>query len=96
MFLKVVIPRLMMWQWFLLTIFLPSFSNGSTTDDHAIHLIGYKEADDGWWFLIKDSASGSRNGKHAGYYFYHEDYVKLKMMSFTIHKDAVADLLKRF
>ena len=72
------------------------FSNGATTDDHAIHLIGYKEADDGWWFLIKDSASGSRNGKHAGYYFYHEDYVKLKMMSFTTHKDAVKDLLKKF
>ena len=71
------------------------FSNGSTTDDHAIHLIGYKEKDDNFWFLIKDSGSGSRNGKNKGYYFYHEDYIKLKMMTFTVHKDAVKNLLKK-
>ena len=76
------------------------FSNGTTTDDHAIHLIGYKiDENDNWWFLIKDSGSGSRNGNFPGYYFYHEDFVKLKMMTFTIHKDAVKetlDKIKRF
>ena len=72
------------------------FSNGTTTDDHAIHLIGYKvDENDDWWFLIKDSGSGSRNGRFPGYYFYHEDYVKLKMMTFTIHKDAVKEILNR-
>ena len=72
------------------------FSNGTTTDDHAIHLIGYKvDENDDWWFLIKDSGSGSRNGRFPGYYFYHEDYVKLKMMTFTIHKDAVKKILNR-
>ena len=72
------------------------FSNGSTTDDHAIHLIGYKiDKNNEWWFLIKDSGSGSRNGKNPGYYFYHEDYIKLKMMTFTIHKDAVVETLKK-
>jgi len=73
------------------------FSNGTTTDDHAIHLIGYKIDENGdWWFLIKDSGSGSRNGNFPGYYFYHEDFVKLKMMTFTIHKDAVKETLKKF
>ena len=72
------------------------FSNGTTTDDHAIHLIGYKvDENDDWWFLIKDSGSGSRNGRFPGYYFYHEDYVKLKMMTFTIHKDAAKEILDR-
>lgn len=71
------------------------FSNGSTTDDHAIHLIGYLEEGDDFWFLIKDSGSGARNGKNEGYYFYHEDYVKLKMMNVTVHKDAVRDVLKQ-
>ncbi len=65
------------------------FNNGATTDDHAIHLIGYKESEDGWWFLIKDSGSGARNGKNKGYYFYHEDYIKLKMMTITLHKNGV-------
>jgi bleomycin hydrolase len=31
-----------------------------------------------------------------GYYFFHEDYIKLKMMDFTIHKDAVKDILEKF
>ncbi len=72
------------------------FSNGSTTDDHAIHIIGYKEQGKVFWFLVKDSGSGSRNGRNKGYYFYHEDYVKLKIMTFTVHKDMAADILKKF
>jgi bleomycin hydrolase len=73
------------------------FSNYTTGDDHGIHLVGYKVDPSGkMWFLIKDSGSGSFNGKNKGYYFYHEDFVKLKMLSFTIHKDAVKDILKEF
>lgn len=73
------------------------FSNGTTTDDHGIHLVGWCEKSNGMWFLIKDSGSGSRNNpQNPGYYYYHEDFVKLKMMTFTIHKDAVADVLAKF
>lgn len=73
------------------------FSNGTTTDDHGNHLIGWCEKPNGMWFLIKDSNSSSRNNpQNPGYYYYHEDYVKLKMMSFTIHKDAVKDVLAKF
>ena len=70
------------------------FSNGTTGDDHGIHLVGYKEMDGKDWYLIKDSGSGSRNNTHPGYYFYHEDYVKLKMLGFMVHKDAVKGLVK--
>jgi len=70
------------------------FNNGSTTDDHAIHIVGHTKKGDVTWYLIKDSGSGSRNGKNPGYYFYHEDYIKLKIMSFTIHKDAAKKVLK--
>jgi len=79
------------------------FDNETTTDDHGMHLVGYLENynNDGKdWYLIKDSSSGSRNNdKNApefGYYFFSEDYIKLKMMGFTIHKDAVKDILKKF
>ncbi|MFZ5942228.1 MAG: C1 family peptidase [Bacteroidota bacterium] len=76
------------------------FTNQTTTDDHGIHLVGYMTKDGKDWYLIKDSGSGSRNNdpkaKEFGYYFFSEDYVKLKMMSFTVHKDAVKDLLKKF
>ena len=72
------------------------FSNGTTTDDHGIHLVGYQVKDGKDWYLIKDSGSGSRNTGEKGFYFYQEDYVKLKMMDFMIHKDAVKDLLEKF
>ena len=76
------------------------FSNKTTTDDHGMHLIGYADYKNQRWYLIKDSSSGSRNNdpnaKEFGYYFLREDFVKLKMMNFTVHKDAVKDLLKKF
>ena len=76
------------------------FSNGTTTDDHGMHLIGLYEKDGTDWYLIKDSGSGSRNNDEAspefGYYFFRGDYIRLKMMSFLVHKDAVKDLLGKF
>ncbi|HNX66059.1 MAG TPA: C1 family peptidase [Bacteroidales bacterium] len=76
------------------------FTNQTTTDDHGMHLVGYLEKDGRDWYLIKDSSSGSRNNdekaKEFGYYFFSEDYVKLKMMDFMVHKDAVKDLIKKF
>ena len=75
------------------------FSNQTTTDDHGMHLVGSTEKDGKEWFLIKDSSSGSRNNDpdapEFGYYFFSEDYVKLKMMDFTVHKDAVKDILTK-
>ncbi len=72
------------------------FSNETTTDDHGIHLIGYEELDGKTWFLIKDSGAGSRNTGDKGYYFYHEDYIKLKIMDFMVHKDMFNDYLSKF
>lgn len=77
------------------------FSNETTTDDHGMHVIGYKDFDGVTWFLLKDSGAGSRTGgkennKNFGYYFFHEDYVKLKMMAFLVHKSAIKDLMPKF
>ena len=76
------------------------FSNKTTTDDHGMHLVGMKTTKNGTWYLIKDSGSGSRDlGESSdkfGFYFFHEDYIKLKMMDFCVHKDAVKDMLKEF
>lgn len=72
------------------------FLNGSTTDDHAMHIIGYAKRSNGIWFLVKDSGSGGHNNKYApGYWFMHEDYVKLKMMTATVNKNAVKRVLEQ-
>ncbi|MBN1465507.1 peptidase C1 [candidate division KSB1 bacterium] len=65
------------------------FSNGSTTDDHGVHIVGFLEKDGQDWFLVKDSGAGAQNGPNEGYYFYHQDYIKLKMMDFTVCKEAL-------
>lgn len=69
------------------------FSNGTTSDDHGIHLVGYTEKDGQDWYLIKDSGSGSRNGKLKGYYMFHSDYIKLKILGFFVHKSAVKEII---
>lgn len=76
------------------------FNNGSTTDDHAMHLVGYKEENGKTWFLYKDSGAGSRtcgeSSPSFGYMYVSEEYVKLKMMTFTVNKNAVKSYLDKF
>ncbi len=72
------------------------FNNRTSTDDHAIHAVGYQEIGDHTWFLIKDSGGSAHRGQFKGYYLYRDDYVKLKMLVATVHKDAVSDLLAKF
>ena len=72
------------------------FANHTTADDHGIHLVGWTNVDGHDWFLIKDSARSSRWGKFEGYYFYRDDYVRLKMLTFVVRKDAVRELLAKF
>ncbi len=71
------------------------FDNGSTKDDHGVHMVGSMRLDGHDWFLIKDSNRSSRQGQFEGYYFYRDDYVKLKMLTFTVHRDAVPQILAK-
>jgi len=63
--------------------------NGTTGDDHGIHIVGYTELDGQDWYLIKDSNRSSRLGEYKGYYFWSGDYIRLKMLSYTVHKDLL-------
>ncbi len=71
------------------------FNNGTTTDDHGLHVVGFTEKNGQDWYLVKDSWSSAWNNEHPGYYFFHEDYVKLKVLGFMVHKDAVKELLAK-
>lgn len=72
------------------------FYNRTSQDDHAVHCVGLAEKGDHTWFLVKDSGAGAHRGPYQGYILYRDDYVKLKVLAFTVHKDAVADLLAKF
>lgn len=70
--------------------------NHTSEDDHGLHLVGIAQAGGHDWFLIKDSGRSARWGKLEGYYFYRDDFIRLKMLTFTVHKQAVSELLSRF
>ncbi len=70
-------------------------ANQTTGDDHGVHLVALKRLGDHDWFLVKDSGRGAQRGV-PGYYFYRDDYIRLKMLTFVAHKDAVRELLARF
>jgi bleomycin hydrolase len=69
------------------------FYNRTTTDDHCMHVIGYLEREDGWWFMIKDSSSAGFDGPHKGYLFLHEDYIRLKILSILVYKYGAKEVL---
>ncbi len=76
------------------------FYNETTTDDHGVHIVGYTTK--GWgnnkhdWYLIKDSARSGMHGEYEGYIFYRDDYVRLKMLTFMVHRDVAKDILTKF
>ncbi len=72
------------------------FVNGSSTDDHVVHCVGIKEGGPDTWFLVKDSWRTAYLGPVKGYFFFRDDYFKLKVLMIMTHKDAVADLLAKF
>ena len=72
------------------------FKNGTTADDHAVHCVGYLESGKGNWFLVKDSWENAYWGKTKGYFFYQDDYIRLKCLMFMVHKDAAKEVLGKF
>jgi bleomycin hydrolase len=68
------------------------YENGKTTDDHLQHIIGWAPADSTQsyqWFLVKDSLPSSCNSASEGYIYMREDYLKLKVLSFLVHRDIL-------
>ena len=70
------------------------FENGSTTDDHLMHILAYKNFSGHDWFLVKDSWRTAWMGSAPGYYYFHGDYIRLKALAYMVHKDAIPGLVK--
>ncbi|MBN2356697.1 peptidase C1 [candidate division KSB1 bacterium] len=72
------------------------FDNRTSRDDHGVHLVGYKRFADADWFLIKDSAASAWKGAVKGYFFFNGDYIRLKILCYTVHKDAIPEVMQKF
>jgi bleomycin hydrolase len=69
------------------------FQGGATTDDHAIHILGYRQVGGEDWFVAKDSCNTTWRDYNQGRLFLHSSYVKLKVLAFMVHRDAVRSLV---
>jgi bleomycin hydrolase len=68
------------------------FISGATTDDHLMHIVAYQRFGMEDWFLAKDSWRTAWEGPNHGYFFLHESYVKLKVLAYLVHRDAVPEI----
>jgi bleomycin hydrolase len=71
------------------------FEKGLTQDDHLMHVIGFTTSDNADWFLIKDSWRDAWEGDQKGYFFYRGDFVKLKVLAYLVHRNAVPEIIAR-
>ena len=63
-----------------------------TTDDHLMHIVGYLRNGGEDLFLVKDSWRDAWEGRFKGYFFFHGDYIRLKVLAYLVHKDAVPEI----
>jgi len=71
------------------------FENGSTTDDHLMHVVGYRQFNGQDWYLVKDSWRTAFEVLPNGYFFFHESYIQLKVLAYLVHKDGVPSIARR-
>lgn len=64
------------------------YDNYTTTDDHGMQFVGISKDQNGKeWYLVKNSWGESND--YGGYLYISKNYVRLKTMSFLLHKDGV-------
>jgi len=68
------------------------FQSGATSDDHLMHLIAYQAWGMQDWFLAKDSWRTAWEGANHGYFFFHESYIKLKVLAYLVHREGIPEI----
>ncbi len=71
------------------------FENGSTTDDHLMHIVGYRQFNGQDWYLVKDSWGTAFEERPLGYFFFHDSYVQLKVLAYLVHRDGIPSIARR-
>jgi bleomycin hydrolase len=73
-----------------------AFDDYQTQDDHGMHIIGLAKDQNGDKFYLIKNSWGTLRNECDGYFYASAEYVKLKTLSITLHKNAVpADIAKK-
>ena len=66
------------------------FDDWSSSDDHAMHTVGYGSDEDGTrYYYTKNSWGTDEEAPYNGYCYFSVNYIRAKMHSILVHKDAV-------
>jgi bleomycin hydrolase len=71
-----------------------AFNDYSTTDDHLMHITGLAEDQNGTKFYYTKNSWGTDDKGIDGYWYLSEQYVRLKTIAITVHRDAVPGDIK--
>lgn len=71
-----------------------AFENLSTTDDHLMHIVGTAKDQYGNLFYVVKNSWG-KNRPHDGLVYVSEAYMRMKTISFSLHKDALDKKLRK-
>ena len=71
-----------------------AFENLSTTDDHLMHIVGTAKDQYGNLFYVVKNSWGE-NRPHDGLVYVSEAYMRMKTISFSMHKDALDKKLRK-
>ena len=72
------------------------YDNYQTQDDHGMHLTGMvKDQEGNVFYIVKNSWGDIPNDYRPGYLYASESYMRLKTISFMMHKDALPKALRK-
>lgn len=66
------------------------FDNFTTTDDHAMHIIGTAKDQNGNKYYIVKNSWGTDNNPYGGYLYASEAFVRYKTISLMVNKNAIS------
>jgi len=70
------------------------FDSYEVIDDHLVHMVGIAENQEGTKFYYIKNSWGTKDKGFDGYYYFSEEYVKLRTIAIMVHKDAIPMAIK--
>ncbi len=72
-----------------------NFENGTTTDDHLMHITGIANDAAGNKYYITKNSWGEKSNSFSGKLYMSEAYVRMKSISFMVHKNALPNKMAK-